>query len=214
MRQQNRQKNSEVLIQATLNSIVDIGFARTSVTEIVQRAKLSRGMVHLHFKGKEELLEAAAQHAYEMYNSNLRQRLSQADSAPQAQLAAVIYSDLSEEVLDWRSVKIWYAFRGEAPESIGIAKFSDTRDEVLRDILYTAFLALCKESNMPVPDRVAKDTMHGTLALLEGMWTDFLLHPQSFNRETAQRIVFRFLAAIFPSHFDLSGPIFLDSLPR
>ena len=41
----------------------------------------------------------------------------------------------------------------------------------------------------------------GAMALLEGMWTDFLTHPTSFSRDTSVRIVMRFLAAICPGKF-------------
>lgn len=200
-------KNRVALIEATLESIADIGFARTSVSEIIARANLSRGMIHLHFNGKDNLVVEAAKYASASYYDSLDQLLASAGPSPQERLDAIVRSDLSEEVLNRKSVSIWYAFRGEARERAAIAAYSDTRDARLRDLAYTAFLEMASEVNLPDPEAVARDATHGILAFLEGMWTDYLLHPESFSRKSALRIIFRFLSALFPRYFNLNGSI-------
>ena len=62
-RQKLKEQNRVALIEATLDSIAEVGFARTSVSAIIDRANLSRGMIHLHFGGKDALVEAAAKHS-------------------------------------------------------------------------------------------------------------------------------------------------------
>ena len=200
-------KNRIVLIEATLDSIAEIGFARTSVSEIIARANLSRGMIHLHFKGKDNLITEAVKYASASYYDSLDQLLANAGPSPQERLAAIIRSDLSEEVLNRKSVSIWYAFRGEARERAAVAAYSDTRDARLRDLAYTAFLEISKEAKLPDPEVISRDATHGILAFLEGMWTDYLLHPNSFSRSSALRIIFRFLSALFPRYFNLDGSI-------
>ena len=67
---------------------------------------------------------------------------------------------------------------------------------------------LATASLSPMTDaEAARDATHGLLALLEGMWTDYLLHPDRFDRDEAMRITFRFLAAMFPSYFTLKGAV-------
>jgi AcrR family transcriptional regulator len=48
-RRYSSEQSRRLLIEATLESIVDVGFSSTSISEIVTRANLSRGMVHLYF---------------------------------------------------------------------------------------------------------------------------------------------------------------------
>lgn len=200
-------KNRIALIEATLESIADVGFARTSVSEIIARANLSRGMIHLHFKGKDNLVVEAAKYASASYYDSLDQLLVNAGPSPQERLDAIIRSDLSEQVLNRKSVSIWYAFRGEARERAAVAAYSDTRDARLRDLAYTAFLEIAIDAKLPEPEAVARDATHGILAFLEGMWTDYLLHPDSFSRNSALRIIFRFLSALFPRYFNLDGSV-------
>ena len=193
------------LIEATLDSIAEIGFARTSVSEIIDRAKLSRGMIHLHFGGKDALVEEAVKYSSADYYDSLYTLLNTAGPEPQESVEAIIRSDLSEEVLNKRTVNLWYAFRGESRERKALAAYSDTRDARLRNLAFEAYLKIARQSAVTEPENAAKDATNGTLALLEGMWTDFLLHPESFDRDVAMRTIFRFLSALFPKHFDLNG---------
>lgn len=206
-RQERRDKNRVALIEATLDTIAEEGFSGASVSAIIQRAGLSRGMIHLHFGGKDKLVEAAARHSSEDYFTGLQASLAQPESSPQEQIAAVINNDLSDDVLNERSVRIWYAFRGEARNRDGIGTYSDTRDDRLRDLMFEAFQNIVQPMDFPDPSVVARDATHGTLAMLEGMWTDYLLHPDSFKRESAKRIIFRFLGSLFPANFSENGPI-------
>lgn len=206
-RRYSSEQSRRLLIEATLESIVDVGFSSTSISEIVTRANLSRGMVHLYFDNKESLLVAAAKHAAMVYYRNLSDQLEPAGSRPQDIIETVVRTDLGEILLNDRTVKIWFAFRGEAHANKAITQFSDTRDDQLRDMIFDAFVELAADQGEPEPDRFARDTTHGTLALLEGMWTDYLLHSDSFSRNSAARIIFRFLSALYPRHFNLAGAI-------
>jgi len=204
-RRYSSEESRRLLIEATLESIVDVGFSSTSVSEIVARANLSRGMVHLYFENKDSLLVAAARHAAEVYYRNLSEQLATAGTRPQEIIETVVLSDLGEIILNERTVKIWFAFRGEAHANKAITQFSDTRDDQLRDMIFNAFVEIATEQGEPEPARFARDTTHGTLALLEGMWTDYLLHSDSFSRNSAARIIFRFLSGVYPQHFNLDG---------
>jgi len=205
-RKNTAEKNRQALIDATLEAIAELGIAGCSVSEIVQRAGLSRGMIHLHFDGKENLLIAAVQQTGENYYAHLDSVLAGSGGLPQHRIAAIIHCDLSETILNKRTVNIWYAFRGEARERGAIAKFTDTRDKRLNQLIFKAFRIIAETEGQANTNAVARDATNGVLAMLEGFWTDYLLHPDAFNRKNARQIVFRFLAGLFPLHFSLLGP--------
>ncbi len=212
-RRYSSEESRRLLIEATLDSIVEVGFSNTSISEIVTRARLSRGMVHLYFDNKDALLVAAARHSAEVYYGTLSEQLKSAGSNPQAIIETVVLSDLGEDLLNERSIKIWFAFRGEAHANTAIAQYSDTRDDYLRDLIFKAFGEMAAAQSVAEPEKVARDATHGTLALLEGMWTDYLLHSDSFSRASAARIIFRFLSALFPRYFNLNGAVSGKDLP-
>ncbi len=206
-RQEVRERNRLSLIEAVLESVAEKGISETSVSEIIQRAGLSRGMIHLHFGSKDNLVNEAARHSSEQYYIGIYALLETTGQSGQEHIEMIIRGDLSEDILNKKNVSIWYAFRGEARNRAAIAEFSDTRDAKLRTMIYNAFARVANEAGIDQPEQIARDATHGTLAMLEGMWTDFLLHPDSFDRAEAARIIFRFLGAMFPKHFDINGAL-------
>lgn len=91
-------KNRLELIEATLRVISELGYANASVSEIIKNAGLSRGMIHLHFGSKDNLIIEAAIHASERHHAFLETCLKCAGPSPQEQAEAIVNHDLSEYV--------------------------------------------------------------------------------------------------------------------
>ena len=69
---QRREQTRTALLDATIDCLVEIGYARTSVQEICARAGVSKGAVQHHFTAKAELMAAAVEHL----TTKLRRRLA------------------------------------------------------------------------------------------------------------------------------------------
>ena len=205
-KQQSRKaRHHKMLIEATIDVIATYGVSGASVSRIIDKAKLSRGMIHLHFENKEHLFAEAAEQMRAEYYEILHGFLEKAGERPEARIEALIEANLGERILDPRTTRIWFAFRGEVSSWPAFAAYADTRDEVLQNLFQTAYLELADGCNDP--ETLASDTTYGTIALLEGFWADYLLHSDSFERETAKRIIYRFIAAQFPTHFTPEGAV-------
>jgi len=199
----NPEASKQSLIDATLDTIAEIGITDTTVSSIIQRAGLSRGMIHLHFGGKDNLLTSAAKYFNEKYYAEMDQQLARADETPQEKIMAVVSADLGETLLNERSTKIWHAFRGVANSHPGIAKFSSTQDERLQSIVRQSFQQIADAKGTSDPKIVQHATL-GTLALLEGMWVHYLSDRDNFSRTDAVAMILRFLNGLFPGQFDPS----------
>ena len=103
-----REQTRLTLIEATIQSIVEIGLPDTTVTSIMQRAGLSRGMLHLHFGSKDELLEATAAFFAEDYYVKQEAFLKNVGKDPISRLKAMIDADFSEELLNQTTAIVWY----------------------------------------------------------------------------------------------------------
>ena len=196
-----RKQPDATLIKATLDTIAEIGITDTTVSKIIQRADLSRGMIHLHFGGKNQLLAEAARFFSEEYYNEIDHQLEQATDDPEAVIMAVVQADLSAAVMNERSTRIWHAFRGASHTDQGIAQYSSTRDKRLRATLHNAFKAIARTYEDADDSALARDATFGLLVLLEGMWVDYLTNANAFSREVAISIVRRFIAGLFPDHF-------------
>jgi len=189
----------QALIDATLDTIAESGLTEASVTNIIRRADLSRGMVHLHFGGKDNMVAAAAQQFSAQYYADMDRLTDIGDAPPALRVMAVVMADLSETLLNPRSTRIWHAFRGAASSHPGIARYSSTQDARLVQNVRTAFEELARDAGAP-PD-LAEDATLGTLALLEGMWVHYLTDMDNFSRSWAAELVRRFLTGLFPEPF-------------
>src|SRR4051794_25442542 len=64
--QQRRDETRRALLDAAVESLIEVGFARTTTLEVQRRADVSRGALLHHFPSKAELLVAAIEHLAEM----------------------------------------------------------------------------------------------------------------------------------------------------
>lgn len=71
--QQRRDETRGALLDAAVESLIDVGFARTTTLEVQRRADVSRGALLHHFPSKAELLVAAVDHLAEMRARELKQ---------------------------------------------------------------------------------------------------------------------------------------------
>lgn len=70
--QQRRDETRRALLDAAVESLIEVGFARTTTLEVQRRADVSRGALLHHFPSKAELLVAAVAHLAEMRARELK----------------------------------------------------------------------------------------------------------------------------------------------
>src|ERR1700733_2713359 len=75
--QQRREETRRALLDATVESLIDVGFNRTTTLEVQRRADVSRGALLHHFPSKAELLVAAVDHLAEMRARELKRLAGQ-----------------------------------------------------------------------------------------------------------------------------------------
>jgi AcrR family transcriptional regulator len=71
--QQRREETRRALLDATVESLIEVGFARTTTLEVQRRADVSRGALLHHFPSKAELLVAAVDHLAEKRAAEMKQ---------------------------------------------------------------------------------------------------------------------------------------------
>ena len=84
------------LIEATIDTMAEVGFAATTLALIGQRAGISTGLVGHYFRDKDGLLEATLRHLTARLARGAASLLSSAD-APRARLQAIIDSYLAAD---------------------------------------------------------------------------------------------------------------------
>jgi len=195
-RTESKARNRQALIDATFEVVAEYGVAGISFTRVLEKANLSRGMINLHFAGKDQLLLEAAKMMAEKYHAHLRYFVKRAENDPESQLIALLEADFDDEILNPREIGVWFAFRGEARYNDQYKPYSNTRDRHLLeqyDAIFSQLLAIGSD-----PSIEPRDLTLGLLALTEGLWSDYFMHAENFDRHQAKRVIYLYLSRMLP----------------
>ena len=199
LREATKERHRRALIKATADAILEHGLAQVSISRILERAGLSRGMINLHFQSKTNLMIEVLRQASDDYVAHWQRALDAAGPRPEERLRAIVEADFDPAVLNRRMMAIWTAFRSEAQSRPDYLPFIDSRDSRLHGTLEQICVELCHGGAYPAVD--PKLAAQAFTALLEGLWNDFHLYPDGFDRNEARRVVLHMARAFFPRHF-------------
>lgn len=202
-RKLSRAARRQQLIEATIETIAERGYARTTLTDVANRAGLSHGLVNFHFETKEKLLTETLMFLSEEYRANWVAALAAAPDTPALQLDALIRADFQPEICTPARLAAWCAYWGEAQCRPLYQEQCGSND----DAYFRAMLDIC--------ERLAAEGRYGynpTLAArvlrvtLEGVWLDMMTMNSPYSRAEALTTVYACAAAFFPDHFTQDGP--------
>ncbi len=129
--QQRRDETRRALLDAAVESLIEVGFARTTTLEVQRRADVSRGALLHHFPSKAELLVAAVDHLAEMRARELKQFAQQLPEEKNAKAR-------TEAVLGL----LWQCFSGTMFQVSMELRTAARTDPELRPVLASAERAL------------------------------------------------------------------------
>jgi TetR/AcrR family transcriptional repressor of bet genes len=199
-----KEQRREQLIKAAIASVAKRGLSGTTMAEVTREARLSLGIVNLHFQSKDKLLVEALRYLAEEYQSAWSRALGNAGSDPAARLAALVEVDFSRAVCDRRKIAVWFAFWGEAKSRPTYMKICAQYDIEYQATLEQVCAELIVDGGYA---DVAPNTVAVTLsAMTDGLWLDYLMTPDRFNAEAAKALCMRYLADVFPRHFPIAQP--------
>jgi AcrR family transcriptional regulator len=163
----------KAILDAAVDSLVELGFARTSTAEVQRRAGVSRGALLHHFPSKAVLLASAVDHLTQLRAREIKERAAELPDLP-ARIDAVL--DL-----------LWESFSGPLfSVTIELRNAARTDDE-LRAVLAETELAMRRgvfaQSRLLLGDEVADKpgfatALDLTLQLMAGAATTNLLHER------------------------------------
>lgn len=197
-RTQSRDVRRAQLIEATIESLAERGFSRTTVTDVAARAGTSHGLVLFHFRSKENLLAETLDFLAEEYRINWQVALAAAGDAPENKIQALIKADFVEKICTPSRLSAWCAFWGESQSRPLYQSRCGANDE-----LYKATLVqLCLEMNEQHgfahdPERTARLLR----IMIEGVWLDLMTLETPYAVSEALETVLLGARALYPKYF-------------
>ncbi len=182
------------LIEATIETLADVGFSACTLGEIARRAGVSPGLVAHYFGDKEGLLEATLRHLVTRLGHSAARRL-RGITDPRARVQAVIDANLSPEEFDRRTASVWLAFWGQVIHS--------TRFRRLQAIYQRRMVSNLRHALRQIlPSQEAEDGAALVASVIDGLWLSATLS----GRSETESVNARQLATSFVDrHFYLLG---------
>ncbi len=190
--------NRQKIIDATVDVVIQYGIAGTTIARVVALADVSMGLVNVHFRNKDNLLLEVLRQMSDAYNWHWRSRLADASQESVEQLKALLLADFDPEVLNLKTLGIWFAYRAQVRARPEYLDLVGTRE---REQTQKTVALLRKLNRAGGRDHDPGALARVLAAMIEGMWTEFYLYPNEFDRKKSIEAVFLFLDAMYPGNF-------------
>jgi len=192
--------NRQKIIDATIHVIAHHGIAETTVAKIVDKAGVSMGLVNQQFRSKTALFDEVLKQLSEDYRRHWQKAFDQSPNSIGDQIVSIIKVDLDPDVLNVNTMGVWFAFRAHVRVKPEYAELVGIWDSAHTDRMIVLISELNAECGKDYP---ADSIVRGLVAMQEGMWTEYLLNPDEFDRNKALRIIILFLEALYPGQFSI-----------
>lgn len=187
------------LIKATIRSIARHGLSVITMATVAKEAGLSQGIINLHFKSKDRLLEETLRYIVDEYRSSWHEALEISEGTADAKLAALVAIDFDKRICKRNKLAVWFAFWGESRSRLTYRRIYAEQGREYKKVL----TGLCEEIiRQGGYDSRAQDIANGLMAIHTGLWLDLLLSPSGMKPEQAKQISLSYLRGVFPENFD------------
>lgn len=190
------ERRREQLIKATIKCIAKKGLSKTTMADVTKTAKLSLGIVNLHFQSKDKLLLETLRYIAEEYKQGWDAIVNDETLPPASKVRALIDFDFSPRITHPAKLSVWFAFWGESSSRPVYRQICHEADAQTS----TSMLRLCRELGC-TSKRRAELIATGYTALADGLWLDILVTPEDMRPALARDISLNYMAGVFPEHF-------------
>lgn len=203
-RKESREVRRDQLIEATIATIAQRGFAQTTVTDVANAAGVSHGLVIFHFGSKEKLYGETLRFMSETYRRAWVAALAAAPADPAAQLSAIIDVNFGDAVCAPHWLSAWLSFWMESQSRPLYLEICNNDDVAYLHAVEGICARLIEDYGYTLdPVRTARMIR----LTIEAVWVDLMFPIEAYGIAEAKATVHFCAATLFPRHFDSSGLI-------
>ena len=130
-----KEERQTQLIKATIRSIAKHGLSVTTMATVSAEAGLSQGIINLHFKSKDRLLEETLLFIVDEYRTAWRKALQNSDGSAAERLATMMSVDFNKRICQRNKLAVWFAFWGESRSRLTYRKICADQGQEKKQVL-------------------------------------------------------------------------------
>ena len=132
-----RASTRAALVRATVESLVELGYGRTTTQEVQRRAGVSRGALTHHFTSKADLVLAAVDSLYEDFSESVRKAATELPADPhRLRLGVELIWERFHGPLFVAAMELWTAARTDAELREALLPHERRLGAQLRDLAF------------------------------------------------------------------------------
>lgn len=193
-----KEERQDQLIKATIRTIAKRGLSVTTMATVAREAKLSQGIINLHFQSKERLLEETLRYVVDEYRAAWQKALYECEGSAADKLDALLSVDFDKRICQRHKLAVWFAFWGESGSRLTYRKIYAERAREYKQVLTGLCEAITRQGGYKTG---AEHIATGLVAMHVGLWLDLLLSPAEMTLERGREISLSYLHGVFPEHF-------------
>ena len=159
------------LIEATLESVAEVGLHATTINSISKRAGLSSGIISHYFGGKQGLIEATVRFLLNSLKTSLISKTQQHCSAEE-RLMFIVEANFSIIQQQTSSTKTWLSFWAQSMHDEQLHRLQTVNAKRLYSNLAFSFKTL-------MPENDAKRAAKLAASMIDGLWLRAVLSKAS-----------------------------------
>ena len=173
----------EALVEATLQCLKKYGHEGVSVRRISAAAGVSIGLINHHFPKKSSLIAETYETLALSLQDSIRAQAENSAAAPRARLSNFFRASFAPELLDPQLFNVWVVFWSMVAHSPEIRAVHDRTYGKYRLILEKLLRDLV--SSGAAPPLKLRPAAISLSAMLDGLWVELSLSPETFKPREA-----------------------------
>ncbi|MFT6153714.1 MAG: TetR/AcrR family bet gene transcriptional repressor [Crocinitomicaceae bacterium] len=150
------------LIEATLDSVAELGLSATTINSISQRAGMSSGIISHYFGGKQVLIEATVRHLLSSLKYNLLAK-TQAGCTAEQRLMFIVEANFSHIQQKFSITRTWLSFWAQSMHDESLHRLQVVNAKRLNSNLACSFRQYMNQEQ-------ALEAASLTAAMIDGLW--------------------------------------------
>ena len=183
---------NQLFIDATILSLANHGYKGTTVRQIAKYAGVAPGLLTHYYSGKEVLIAESYKYLSKRFLDNFQASINSKSDNPLAALKVFFQKTLEPDNLGSNFLRVWLSFWSL---TLTQPALKDAHRETYRqyiisieDMLSRAF----ELNSQQVDAKKVKMLALGIYSLLDGLWIECCLDPDTFSPEEGLDIIYYF----------------------
>jgi len=181
------------LIDATIESVAELGLQGTTINSISKKAGLSSGIISHYFGGKQGLIEATVRYLLSSLKSALLNRVTQ-QTSPEQRLMFIVEANFSRTQQQSNNTKTWLSFWAHSMHDAQLHRLQNVNSKRLFSNLLSSFKQLMSDSDANLAAELSA-------AMIDGLWLRAVLRKSDQDQfEHCEQLVKDYIRSLIKQY--------------